>query len=269
MGAGLRGVYLYEIDTPTGYIKPGTMAAPYAGYHVQGGRVITINDPEPRRVTHLGDDRPLGLTVLPATEFVSGELRTSKRNRIIDEILTGINEITLGEMKLFGVGTDQRGEEPQVCLWAYSTSQDADEDSAASGQKLWDGLLIPKATLILRESSHDDNALEMAYNLNPYAVTAYPWGLGFIAGTEGYLQAAALTSISVGKPRILGAVGDGSTAILTFPAGIVAVSTTKISVFVNGVLVTANITKAVGSITWGAGFEPETTDTINVVLEQV
>jgi hypothetical protein len=269
MGAGLRGVYLYEIDPTTGYVKPGTMAAPYAGLHVQGARVVNINDPEPRKVTHVGEDRALGLTVLPATEFVSGELRTSKRNRTLDAILTGTAEITLGEMKLFGVGTDKRGYEPQVVLWAYSTTQDSDEASAASGTQLWDGLLMPKAMLVVREPNKDDNALEMAYSLNPYPVTRYPWGKAFAIATEKYLQAAALTSISAGKPRILSAVGDGTTAILAFPTGVVANSTAKISVFINGVLTTTNLTAATDKITFTTGSEPETTDLINVVLEQV
>jgi hypothetical protein len=267
MGAGLQGVYLYEIDAATGKIKNGTMAAPYAGVHVQNARVITVNDPEPRRITHLGDNRATGVTVLPAQEFVTGELRTGVRNREVDEILAGINEITVGEAKYYGVGTDRRGFENQVCLIGYSNSQDADEDSANAGDALWDSLIIPKARLLVREPSKDDNALEMAYTINPYPVTKYPWGVSFAMNTEGYKSAAALTAISKGVLRLITAIGNASATSLTFPTGIEAVSTDKISVFVEGVLVSAGITKAVGGVTWSTA--PAATDDIVIVVESL
>jgi hypothetical protein len=267
MGAGLQGVHIYEIDPATGRVKLGTMAAPYAGVHVQGARVINVNDPEPRRITHLGDNRALGLTVLPATEFVSGELRTGKRNRTVDEILSGINEITVGETKLYGVGTDRRGFESQVCLVGYSNSQDADEASAALGEALWDSLIVPKARLLVREANKDDNAIEMAYVINPYPVTRYPWGVAFAMNAEGYLQAAALTATSVGVLRFITAIGNATADDLVFPTGITAVSTDKVSVFVNDVLVTAGITKAVGQVSWTSA--PAITDKIMIVVESL
>jgi hypothetical protein len=267
MGAGLQGVHIYEIDPATAKVKEGTMAAPYSGLHVQGARVINVTDPEPRRITHVGDNRALGLTVLPATEFVSGELRTGKRNRIIDEVLSGINEITVGEAKFFGVGTDRRGFESQVCLIGYSNSQDADEDSANAGEALWDSLVIPKARLLVREGNKDDNALEMAYTINPYPVTRYPWGVQFDMANEGYKQAAALTATSIGVLRLITAVGNAIATAITFPSDIEAVATSKISVFVNDVLVTSGITKAVSSVTWTTA--PATSDHIMIAVESL
>jgi hypothetical protein len=267
MGAGLQSVYIYKIDPATGYIQLGTMAAPYAGYHVQGARVLTVNDPEARRITHVGDNRALGLTILPAIEFMSGELRTGKRNRIVDAVLAGINEITVGEAKFYGVGTDKRGQEAQVCLIACGNSQEADEGTATSGTKAWDSLILPKAQLMVREGSHDENALEMAYNIAPFTVTAYPWRMAFSASTEGYVQAAALTGISAGIPRLITAVGNATATKVTFPTGIVAVSIDKVVVFNKGTEVTTGITVTTADVTWQAA--PATTDEFVILVESL
>jgi hypothetical protein len=267
MGAGLQGVHIYKIDPATGRVQNGTMAAPYAGVHVQGARLININDPEPRRIAHPGDNRALGATILPSLEFVSGELRTGKRNRLVDTVLTGTNVVTVGETKFFGVATDRRGFEAQVCLIGYGNSQDADEASANRGETLWDTIVVPKAQLVVREGNKDDNALEMVYTVNPMPVTRYPWGVTFDMDTEGYREAAALSAISKGVLRLITAIGNGSATAITFPTEIEAVHVDKISVFVDDMLVTSGITKAVTGVTWTVA--PANTADIMIVVESL
>lgn len=271
MGAGLRAVRLYELDTASQLLKPGTMAVPYGGVHLQGAHVLNINDPEPRRITHLGEDRPLGLTILPATEFVSGELRSAKRNLTVDALVSGTAVVETGEIPLFGIGTDRRGYESQVCVLAYSVSQDADEDSAAAGQQLWDILILPKAKIIQRQGNRDDNAIEMPYTLSPFPTTKYPWGMSFSMSVEKYKTAAALSGVTVGLPLFLSAIGDNTTAKLTFPTGTVAIDDVKVAVFVNGVQNSASVDFDVAtdlqSLTFVTASIPATTDIVNVVME--
>lgn len=230
-GVGLRDVQIFALDA-NGY-PAATSTTAYAGIDVSGVRNVTINDPEPRQISHFGDDRIFALDVLPPTEPLTGEMVVSKTNDTVDAALTGNKSITVGEAKLFGVNTDLKGSENQVAIIAYQQSLDTDPAAATFGKRVWEFKVMPRAWIIPRENSLDENPTARTYTLRPNFVTQHVWGTAFAVATEGFTQAQLLRGVSEYKPRIVSFKGDGSTT--TFAVGETVVSTAKYVVWDNGV----------------------------------
>lgn len=235
-GVGLRHVQILALESDGYPLSTDTTA--YTGVTISGARALTIDDPEPQRIVHAGDDRIFAADTLPPTEAISGELRTGKVNDAVDAVLTDDASITIGEMKLFGFGTDNRGNENQVCLLAYRQTVDSNPSSANYGARRWEFRLVPRTYIIPRESGLDENPEERMYTVNPQFVTQYPWGVSFASGTEGFTQAQGLRGVSEYKPKLSAWKGDNATVTFAFDSDYPAASTDKIEVWVDGSAVT-------------------------------
>jgi hypothetical protein len=235
-GVGLRNVQILAVAAD-GY-PAATSTTAYEGVTVSGAKTLTINDPEPRQIVHTGDDRVFALDVLPPTEPVTGQLAVGKVNDTLDAILSDDKSITVGEAKLFGIGTNTRGDENPVTLLAYRQAVDTDPSSASFGQRHWVFVLIPSATLIRREGNYDENPESRAYTVIPAFVTKHIWGIAFSASTEGFTQAQALRGVSQYKPKLVAYNGDNLTTTFAFPATAPAADTAKVKVWVDGVVTT-------------------------------
>lgn len=249
-GVGFRHCQVFGLDSD-GY-PAATDATVYEGLRISGAKALTINDPEPRQITHTGDDRVIALDVLPPQEAVTGELKVAKVNDVVDALLTGQSSFTVGEAKLFGVGTNERGNEVQVGLLAYRQTLDTDPESANFGARRWEFRLMPKALLVPREGSLDENPEERAYGVYPQFVTKHLWGVSFTDDTEGFTQAQVIRGVSEYKPNVGAFQGDGTTTVFDFASDDQAASTDKIMVWVDGVEQTSGITKATDKITFTA-----------------
>ena len=211
-------------------------SVPYYGMLVSGAKVLTINDPAPRVIPHIGDDGVFGLQVLPPTEPVSGELHTDKTNDVVDAIVAAVKKFTIGQMNFMGQSTNKRGYENQVGLLAYSAAQDYDPDSTNFGQNLWDCRVLPKATLFVRDTGYGQEANERVYTVTPAYVTAHLWGVQFTDAVEGFTRAQILRGVSNNKPVICGWLGDGSKAAFSFDSLQAPASAAQITVWKNGIL---------------------------------
>jgi hypothetical protein len=197
---------------------------------------LTINDPEPQQIVHLGDDRPFALDVLPPTEPITGELTVGKVNDTLDAILTDANTITVGEAKLFGIGHDSAGDENQVAVLCYRQTIDTNPAATSFGSRRWEFRLFPKAYVIPREGGLTPDPEERIYTVRPQYVKQHVWGLAFASGTEGFTQAQGFRGISEYKPRLVSFLGDNSETTFTFDTDYPAQATGKITVWVNGVV---------------------------------
>lgn len=254
-GVGFRHVQMFSLDGD-GY--PSVLATVgYAGFEVSGAKSLTVTDPEPRQINHLGDDRIFAADLLPPDEPMTAELTVSKTSDSVDALISRLNSITVGEAKLFGVGTDQRGNENQMGVLVYRQTLDTTPGSSTFGKRLWEFRLFPKALLFSRENSFDENPEERTYTLLPQFVTQHIWGAAFSSETEGFTQAQMLRGVSEYKPAICAWLGDVATTDFLFPATAQAQAAGKIAVWVDGVETTAGVTKAVTGLTFtvapGAG----------------
>jgi hypothetical protein len=260
-GVGFRNAVLFNL-TEAGF-PAASGSEVYEGVRVSGAKTLTINDPEPRRITHTGDDYIVSIDVLPPNEGISGELHTSKVNDIVDALLTGQKVFTAGEMSLFGQGTDKRGYEVQVGLLAYRQAQDTDPESATYGQRMWEIRIMPKVQLISRDSGFTDQPEDRVYTVVPAFVTSHLWGAAFSELSEGFAKGQIVRGVSRGKPKLVAWKGDGVKLEFLFPTDAQALSVSKITAWVNGTPQTTGVTKALTGLTFTAA---PATDAIIVAL---
>lgn len=245
-GVGFRSVQLLALNTDGRPAATDTSA--YAGVQVTGARGLSINDPEPQQIVHSGDDRPFALDVLPPTEPISGELTVGKTNDTVDALLSDDAAFTVGEAPMFAIGSDSRGDENQVAILCYRQTLDTDASSANFGDRRWEFRVFPKVFLISREGGLTADPEERMYTVRPQFITAHLWGTSLSTSTEGCEQAQGFRGISQYKPRIVSWQGDNSETTFNLEATYPAQSTDKIAIWVDGVLQTADITKATDSV---------------------
>jgi len=269
-GVGFRNLYVFALDG-NGYPAATTTQA-YEGLRVSGVRQLTITDPAPRLITHVGDDAPFALDSLPALDPVTGQLTLSKQNDTLDALLTGQKSFLAGagaEQYLFGVGTDLRGYEVQVGALMYRESEDVADASATYGARNWQFRLMPKTLIIPLENGYDDTPEARLYEVRPGFVTAHLWGTAFSLTTEGFTRAQVLRGVSQYKPALVAFKADAPTTLTyLLPTLRPAQATTKMSVWVNGVLTTADMTKFTTGITFGhTTSSPTTAANVSVFYE--
>lgn len=249
-------------------IPEGTTVSGSVGYYggiVSGAKVMTINDPAPRIIPHIGDDAVFSLQILPPTEAVNGEIRIDKTNDTIDSVVSNVNRVTIGEFRIMGQSTNKRGFENQVGLLAYSSAQDTDPGSSTFGQQEWDFRIMPKATVYQRDTGYQQEANERMYTVAPAYCTSHIWGTQFTVGADGFTIGQLLRGVSQYKPVIVGFIGDASTVSFPFDIAKTAATAAKINVWVNGVLTTSGITKSTSGIVFNTA--PLVTDVITVFYE--
>jgi hypothetical protein len=240
-------------------------SVPYYGIKGTGAKTLTITDPAPRVIPHIGDDGIFNLQVLPPLEAITGELVTDKTNDILDKIAGSTKSYAVGEMNMFGMGTNMRGFEGTLAGLAYAAAQDADPDSANFGQTLWDFRVFPKANVFARDTGYRAEDNERMYTFTPMYTTAYPWGVQYTLATEGFVRAQMIRGVAQYKPTMVSYLGDGSTVAFPFDSAQPAQASTKIVVWKNGVIVSAGVTKSVSGLVFSVA--PSLNDVIVALYE--
>jgi hypothetical protein len=237
----------------------------YYGIWQSGAKVLTITDPVPRVIPHIGDDGIVNLQVLPPIEAPTGEMHIDKTNDIVDAIVGNINSFTVGEVHFEGVITNQRGFENQVGALAYSAAQDSDPDSLTFGKLTWDFRIFPKAVVFQRETGYTQEANERLYSFTPMYTVAHLWGTAFSQLVEGFTRAQVIRGISEFKPNLVSYLGDGTTKAFPFDSARPAKTANKVIIWKNGVLMSTGFT----AYTYGVIFTsaPALNDVVIVFYE--
>jgi len=212
-GIGLRRVRVAERDTD-GMIKVPTAqatATAYAGRRISGANALTITIPEPQRVPARGDDRVYKTFLLPPTEGVTGELRTSKSDFPVIELLEGTSIYGSGDVRKVGHATDKQGEENDVILWGQREGINSDPDSANFGQTMWITyiLLCAKAS-VLPPTMEQDAVGETRYTIACNDATVDECGVTFTETLNGFTKAPYVEVHSQNKFWIDAWKGDGT-----------------------------------------------------------
>lgn len=246
-GAGFRHAQVLPLGSDSIPLVGTTGATGDVGKTASGAKTLTVNIPDPQTLTHTGDDRVQNIDMLPATEGVTAELKTGKTNLELDALLSGVEAFALGDMQAMLHQTDQQGCEIQATLLAYRAAQDADPDSASKGARRWVWILFPSAQIFPKPASMEEGAVdENTYTVVPQVVTAWPWGIAFLASTEGATEAQFIRGISEGPPLIEGWTGDGS--VTAFDLSETARATGAIKVY-HWVAATETVTDVTLSVT--------------------
>jgi hypothetical protein len=227
------------ISGSTATLAAGVTVSGSVGYYGalhSGSKVLTVNDPTPRVITHVGDDSPFALQVLPPTEAMSGELQVDKTNDIVDLMASSSKLVTVGETNLFHEATNLRGFENSLACIAYAAGLDADPDSANFGADLYDFRIFPKVKLFVRESGYSQEDNVRTYSFVPGFCTAYPWQVQYTVAVEGVTRSQVIRGDGYGKPTMVTFLGDGATLGFPFDSAQPAKTATKIATYDNNSL---------------------------------
>jgi hypothetical protein len=237
---GLRHATVFALNANGSPAATNTTA--YEGLTIKGAQAFDLNIPDPRKITHVGDDRPLQIDYLPPIEGLAGELRAARQDFDVYALLTDTEVVTVGESKFVGIGTDKQGSEPQVGLLLYQQALDE------NGARHWRSFLIPRATLYARPNGMNESPSVNRYILSPAITTKHLWETAFAEGTEGFVESQVLQGMHKYKPKLVAYVAATATTEFVLPAASPAADTAKMSIWVDGVSQTADITKATDKV---------------------
>lgn len=242
---GLRHVVVYELDA-NGYPSPGAVpATPYEGLEFGGEKAFELTVPDPRKFVHVGRDRALQVQYLPSLDSVEAEMRVDGSNLAVIAALSGVLDFDLGEINAIALATDAQGSEPNVGALIYQEARERD-----SGAICYHGYIIPATRAIYMPPGMTDSIQEARFKLAPAVRTAHLWGTSLAVGTEGATQAQMIEIASNGKPNLVAWLGDGSEDEFSLPTAKPATGTGTMTVWVDGVLTTSGVTKAITSLTF-------------------
>lgn len=250
-GVGARSLTIFALNAST-YIDATSPTAPYQGLAATGLRSLELNDPQPRFITHVGDDSPFALDILPPLEAITGSCVVSKQNDTLDAALTGLKSFTVGETKMFPVGTNLRGFERTMGALVYQQAEITDPSSSTFGNRVWLFKILPQVIFFPIEPGMNDNPEARTYAIRPGFVTKHIWGTTLTVATEGATRAQIIRGISQYKPKLIGWLGNNSTTVFTFPTDAPLADTAKIAVWLDGVLQTSGMTITTASVTFAA-----------------
>lgn len=249
-GVGMRRAVVFQLNASGLPDASGTTA--YEGVEVVGPKAWTLNNPEPRKITHVGNDRPLAIDYLPPNEAMSAELRVAANDIPLQSILAGVTNFNVGEASMMAWNTEQQGSEPDVGLLLFQQSLDT-----ATKLRNYRFHIIPSGRAYPAPANMDENAAEHTYMVAPNPTTKHLWGAALASGTEGATEAAAVEGMSKGRPNIVAFKGDASETAFLFPTAKQAIATVadKVEVWVDGVLQTGggvDYTAATTGVTFGS-----------------
>jgi hypothetical protein len=212
----------------TGAIASGSAAAT-TGYEFDGAKAFELTLPEPRKITHTGEDRVLQVDFLPALDGVSGSLNVAENDYALNAMLQGVSVATVGEAKGLAYATDKQGSEPDVSLLLYQQAQDS-----ATGLRRWRVELVARAKAIPIPPGMNDMPAEVKYSLTANPCTKTIWGETITSGSYGCTQASVMEFMCEGEPVLEAFQGDVTTpTVLTLSATPKAAA--KLAVYRNGV----------------------------------
>jgi hypothetical protein len=237
LAVGARRTAIYTLNA-SGYPDASSPTSAYAGIEANGFKSMGLTIPEPRRITHVGEDRVLQADFLPPTDAASAEIRVAPSDMALISALTGASDVTFGTSHYVVHATDEQGEEPTVGILSYQQSLDT-----SSGARRYRWIVIPKARAIPMPPGMGDAPEDYRYAISPSVTSQHLWGAALVTGTDGASSCQFVEGMSVGRPNLVAFKGNGSATAFDLPAGfeIVAndsVYTNSVKVWVDGVLKT-------------------------------
>ena len=256
-GVGLRQVFVALRDDDGTFEVQGSPAVgvAYQGVRAYKSRALTLNIPEPQRITARGDDRNYYTFNEAPTEVPSGELRSQVFDIDITALLTTTVDYGSGDRRQILLASDKMGEELPAMLYGNQKAVDSSPDSSTYGLRIWRTFFVLNALASLRPPGAEDSAI----NENIWALTCNSssqdqYGRTMTSGIHGCTEAAYAIIHSRYKYAYEVFTGDGSETEFTVAQGANAkfeTGTSPVRCFVDGVLTSCTM-DAAGIVTIAA-----------------
>lgn len=254
-GLGTRFAEVFLLDADGLPSCQVSSAVPVTGTLIEGVKTFTPTAPAPRRITHVGQDRPQMQDTLPALEVGAMTITTSSTNLKLDAMLEGNKVRTINTVvKARAVNTDKRGEEPQVFYTTYRQALDADPDSATYGKlRQWHQAAFPSLRISPSSQAHGQAETDKTYEGTPTPVSVTPWNEAFNDTNWGNCQAEYIELVSDYQPRWNVWLGNGT--LTAFQLSHPPADSAHLHVWVDGTLTApsaVNVSTANPAFTLGA-----------------
>ncbi len=232
-GVGARYGSIFNLNSDGLPLPAVASATPLGGTLVQGIKTVTVDDPEPRQITHQGDDQPFAQDSLPAIEAGSFQFTTAVTNLDLNAMLEGGKVRTVNSNKMAGGNTDNRGNEPQVMFMAYRQALDVDKTSVTFGKlRQWEVRVYPSARISRLTDSFEAENVDKSYSAAPTRVKYTPWNEQLTEANWGFTEAEYLEMVTDSQPRPNMYRGDGT--LVEFELTHPPVDANAITVWVDG-----------------------------------
>ena len=232
-GIGFRHINFFELNSnllPQGASDSASDTAGYEGLQYVSARGLTIAYPKPRTIVQPGDDRVEALQVLPPnSEAMTAELHVGMSDFDIISMLMGTKVAEIGTSKIIPLATNKQGLEPYVGILAYRQS-----DDWPIGNHTWEWYMFPYARAIHMPASFAETPQDVIFNIVPQFVTKNLWGEALTEATNGAISDQGIQGVSMGRPKLISWMGDGSKISFPFPTDFPAYDVASIKCFRSG-----------------------------------
>jgi len=246
LAVGARGGFIFPLDT-NGY-PAATSTTVYEGLEIKGLKASDLNIPNPRVITHAGNDRVLANDFLPSLEPITGEIRAANLGMSVNAAISNVLTYTEAGMTFMPWGTDQQGSEIDVALLTFQQSLDTDLKL-----RRWRVIIAPKMRAIPLASGMNENPNEQRYSIVSNPSNKHLWGTTLSVGVEGVTEASFHEGMSTYRPNLVAWKANGSATEFLFPTSKPAAdfTTPLIKVWDNGTAVAGgDMTLAADGVTF-------------------
>jgi len=245
LAVGARAGFLFPLNSDG--FPAASSTAVYEGLELKGLKAGDLNVPNPRVITHAGNDRVLANDFLPSLEPITGEVRVANLGMDANAAVMDVNKFSVGEMAFMPWGTDKQGSEIDTGLFLFQQSLDT-----TSKLRRYRVIIAAKTRAIPLASGMNENPNEQRYQIVTNPSSKHIWGTSLVEATEGATEAAFIEGMSTYRPNLVAWKADGTEDNFLFPTSKPAAdhTTPKITVWDNGTLKSSGVTYAADGITF-------------------
>jgi hypothetical protein len=229
--SGHRFATVFALDPTTGLIAPPTADTAYYGADVHGSQSFSGNFPEPRKISHTGQDRVLQVDWLPPLEGMDAQIQASVTDYDLIAALTGVKVATVGTSKLIYLLTNHQGQEPSVGQQALDLTL---------GIRRWQSYLFPSAKCVFMPASMTDGPSNISFKIVPAISSKTLTGQTLSESTNGAVNAQMGMMMTEGLPSVVAWKAGGAATDYTLGSGRDALNATTAwqVVTLNGAIIT-------------------------------
>jgi hypothetical protein len=233
----------------------------YEGLEIDGTRDFNLSPADGSVVVNVGNGRLRDTIYRAPRDASTAELLVGYGQSAVKAALSGVKTYTVGEMLAVARLTNQQGSEPDVAMLVTQRGHNQD------GLTRFRTYFLPKARVIPRDSSLNDNASQESFQITMSNTKKLIWGTALSVATHGVTDLTYEEYISELPVKVVGWVGDAIQDTFLLPTAKPAQSTDKLSVFnfTGGTEYTSGITKSVSQVVFA--YPPAVGDVIVAVYE--
>lgn len=244
LAVGARKGWIFELDTNGYPAAPDT--SPYEGIEMLGIKAVDLNIPDPRVISHGGNDRNLANDFLPSMEAVTGEARIANLGMPLNAKISNVKQFTIAEAAAMLWATDQQGNEIDIAMHVWHQSLDF-----TGKNRRWRSIVAPKVRGVPILSGLSENAAEQRIRIVSNPTNKHLWQATISLATEGATEANFLETMTTYHPKLVAWKADGTETEFAFPASALPVADAKLKVWNQGAVVTPTLAVDFTTITFG------------------